>query len=644
MTLCLTRNSTQFPAVAIEDIIIQFMKSRLSLIAFAFLLHFFAGISVAQINVWRQQNPPKAGVTFEAVQMVTANLCYACGDNATFAKSTDGGETWDIQSPAAGLFLGYYRSLHALNFLDSNYGMVCGDSGRVIKTTDGGKSWKVFEIGDKNSKLLSIAVIDTNIAIVVGSEGFLKHTTDGGKSWRTYILEKFVNFTTVRELRPDFITLGGYEGTLLVSRDSGNSWSNIPITVAGKRIAENIYGHLFTDENNASVIGENGFVCTTTDGGNSWARQFVDTLITTAQLNGIDGKDPHTMSIIGDYGTILYSTYNGSLHWHRNGLRFQQSITGISFFDKLTALAVGEDGIVIKTMDGGKSWQFIPERPLIDNLNGIAFQKGDTSVGIAVGFGIIMRTSNGGETWAKAKFDSIVSLKSVTFVDANNIFAVGENGVIAKSTDAGLTWNVISSGTSAHLLSICFGTENSGWISGNGGTLLSSSDGGNTWIKYPFHKKRNLTGISFSDSLHGYLCSDKGVYTTIDAGATWKNPDDATYFIPCNGISSPSPNVVCVIGTGCGGSSGTHILTSHDAGKTWRTTSTGGFGYNVQFTDDLHGSVADGGILHTTDGGMTWIAQELISDKPIVAVSFGTNKAGTAVGSRGRIYRRTTNE
>jgi len=67
----------------------------------------------------------------------------------------------------------------------------------------------------------------------------------------------------------------------------------------------------------------------------------------------------------------------------------------------------------MKTTDGGVTWNFLPERPLIDALNGVAFPKGDTSLGIAVGFATILRTTNGGAQWSRAKFDSIVSLKSV---------------------------------------------------------------------------------------------------------------------------------------------------------------------------------------------------------------------------------------
>src|ERR1051325_292836 len=107
------------------------MKRILSLIAPVFLLLITAATSVAQLNAWRQQSPAKSGLTLQAVQMITSNIIYACGDDASFVRSTDGGLTWETQKPAAGIKLSapYAINFYALNFINTNYGMICGDSG-----------------------------------------------------------------------------------------------------------------------------------------------------------------------------------------------------------------------------------------------------------------------------------------------------------------------------------------------------------------------------------------------------------------------------------------------------------------------------------------------------------------------------------
>ncbi|MFI5264254.1 MAG: hypothetical protein ACHQM6_07045, partial [Candidatus Kapaibacterium sp.] len=53
-----------------------------------------AGSSQAQLNVWRWQNPLPEGNLLASVQMLSLNDIYACGDYATFMRTSDGGQTW----------------------------------------------------------------------------------------------------------------------------------------------------------------------------------------------------------------------------------------------------------------------------------------------------------------------------------------------------------------------------------------------------------------------------------------------------------------------------------------------------------------------------------------------------------------------
>jgi len=122
----------------------------------------YAGSATAQLNVWRWQNPLPEGGLLLSVQMFSLNNIYACGDNGTFMRTSDGGQNWDIQAK----LLKSALSLNALSFHDQNFGMCCGDGGRIVKTTDGGSTWQQLTSGN-TSKLNSILVVDTNIAMVI---------------------------------------------------------------------------------------------------------------------------------------------------------------------------------------------------------------------------------------------------------------------------------------------------------------------------------------------------------------------------------------------------------------------------------------------------------------------------------------------
>ena len=228
-----------------------------------------ASISFGQLNTGVSKNPPGEGVTYRAVQMLSLDTIYTCGDNATFGRSTDGGISWNTQSPAAGLKLSepYSLNFYGLSFLNNKYGMVCGDSGRILKTTDGGATWSVSIAIRNSATFLGIVIIDTNIAVVAGKGGLLARTGDGGKTWKALSRELTDDLTCIRKLRPDFLSVSGYKGTLLTSVDSGKSWTPAPVIINGQTSEEDINGHVFFSEQSAMIVGNNGFIAQTLDGG-----------------------------------------------------------------------------------------------------------------------------------------------------------------------------------------------------------------------------------------------------------------------------------------------------------------------------------------------------------------------------------------
>jgi photosystem II stability/assembly factor-like uncharacterized protein len=64
----------------------------------------------------------------------------------------------------------------------------------------------------------------------------------------------------------------------------------------------------------------------------------------------------------------------------------------------------------------------------------------DTRVGFAVGWngaGAVLRTSDGGETWAPQAVSSQYRLRGVFFLDARRGWAVGDNGTIRHTGSGG---------------------------------------------------------------------------------------------------------------------------------------------------------------------------------------------------------------
>jgi photosystem II stability/assembly factor-like uncharacterized protein len=639
-------------------------------ILFLLILALWVGNSWAQLNVWRWQNPLPEGDYLYSVQMIDLNTIVACGAQGYFVHSADGGASWDLENNV----LKFTGGWNCVNFANPNFGMCCGDSGKAIKTTDGGKTWKFMPTG-VTVKLNSIVLIDTNIALMVMLGGGILKTTDGGVSWHGILSEGVATLYSIRKLRPDFLYVTGYGGTVMNSRDSGETWT--PIKMPN---GNTYYSACYTDERTATVIGENAIVFHTADGGKTWKQLLLDSVSITANLNSIDGIDPNILTIVGDYGTVLYTT-NGGLNWNRFYLGTNEHIKSVSYFDKLHATAVGRDGVILMTSDGGKTWVFVPQTPEVSTLYSVAFPKGDTSIGIGVGEnGTIKRTTNGGALWEAIKPFTRKALRGVAFADMNTAFAVGDTGFIIKTTDAGLTWTQLTSNSRQNLNAVSFATPNDGIAVGDSNAVLKTTTAGLYWThefisppsKPPYLAPWDFFGsVSYPDKMHAFATGWHIYYLSSDGGITWtykmidprdtmvrpRVPDNVIGVWPvtkCNALSFADSihGAMSVLEldekTDDYLDSGKIVYTT-DGFEDWHwlaTKNLPGIYLNLHFYDRLRVTAVGlgGAIAHSTDGGVNWVTQESHTVNNLFGICFGTPEAGNAVGLRGVIIRRTTDE
>jgi len=155
--------------------------------------------------------------------------------------------------------------------------------------------------------------------------------------------------------------------------------------------------------------------------------------------------------------------------------------------------------------------------PYLGNPNDVCFA--DANTGTIVGGGwnnatsqyeaMILRTTDGGETWISQSAGTARWLDGVCFTDANNGTAVGGDGVILRTTDGGNNWTSYSSGYYNGLIDVCFTDATNGtvvgygWIGGNsGGIILKTTDGGNSWSSQ-IVDVQNLYGVSFINANTG---------------------------------------------------------------------------------------------------------------------------------------------
>ena len=87
---------------------------------------------------------------------------------------------------------------------------------------------------------------------------------------------------------------------------------------------------------------------------------------------------------------------------------------------------------------------------------------------IAVGSqGIILRTINGGNQWDSIYSGTNFDLITIKFINQSVGYAIGSNGTILKTINSGINWINVS--FSNHLLfDLCFINADTGWVVGGG--------------------------------------------------------------------------------------------------------------------------------------------------------------------------------
>jgi len=227
------------------------------------------------------------------------------------------------------------------------------------------------------------------------------------------------------------------------------------------------------------AVGLAGTVLTTEDAGQTW--QDGSAGVADALLGVSCGQNASIA--VGQAGLIMRKAGDGD--WVKVDSGTDQRLLSVSANESGLAVIVGGFGAVLKSTDGGASWaplSFDWEAILNDFLEPHVYDvsvSADGIITLIAEFDLVMRSADQGETWEIVNEKGDGSLFALHFRDANTGFAVGQNGKVIKSLDGGLTWNEMPSVTKENLLDV--------WSSGNQvlvsgiRTLLRSRDDGLTW-------------------------------------------------------------------------------------------------------------------------------------------------------------------
>jgi photosystem II stability/assembly factor-like uncharacterized protein len=321
------------------------------------------------------------------------------------------------------------------------------------------------------------------------------------------------------------------------------------------------------------------------------SKKIIGILSTVMLLFGCS-KAPHddpvdkTTLTLGDW-EFSKTTYNFSINSR-----------DLFFLNSEIGFVVGYNGDLYKTTDSGEIWTkknsgtilhlfsvyFLNENVGFASSESMNCLDADCNKGC-----LLLKTSDGGETWSKIFFPNYASIRSLKFFDELNGIAIvykTENfGMteqnIAITSDGGINWTLNDLDFYAPYDRLVF-SGNAVYVTGKDQQIFKSIDFGHTWITIntPVQNINDIRELYFFDENIGFVDGITDIFKTTDGGSTWTK---------CNFPFS---------------SFGTLHFSNENEG------------FNILSVSAYEGGdfpVFKGSILYETkDGGLTWTKSELI--------------------------------
>lgn len=349
------------------------------------------------------------------------------------------------------------------------------------------------------------------------------------------------------------------------------------------------------------------------------------------EMKVLDFIDANQGWFVGDNGIVM-KTADGGATWTGAGPLFQQgaqqettNVYDVCFTDANNGW-IGGDGAIFRTTNGGTTWSNFG--PMIYDLSAklmhyVSVDFADANYGWAVGNYDIYRTTNGGTTWSgAAALPAGINPTKVYAVDNVRAFAnagYGDSGANAGylKTEDGVTWTrQYFEGTASENQALGFMAVASGstlYASTYSGALLKTTNGGSTWTTvtaYPGTYAWELYPLEGDTSGQNLAVNDDSA-----AGLYVTSDGGATWGL--RGTANPSALVWPQSGTMYSIAGGPCV--SSDNGVTFNSLLTNHMTttpfVTVDFTSETTGyALAEQGIAQTDDGGTTWTYSSLVDE------------------------------
>ena len=275
----------------------------------------------------------------------------------------------------------------------------------------------------------------------------------------------------------------------------------------------------------------------------------------------------------------------------------------------------------------------------------ISFPLGQSDIGYAVGMsstyngdGVILKTTDAGNTWVEISTGTIPGLEAVCFTDVNTGYAGGWQNYFIKTTDGGVTWTtqIIDPGI-WYFRDIEFWDTNNGVAATADPDIYVTSDAGATWT-LATGLSQNIQAVTYADASTLFVVGgDEKISKSTDGGQTWSSIYTGTFQYMFMGVEFLNANYGMVMGE-----DGKVMITS-DGGSNWTNTNAGGYGLmrgaHIFNTDSAYVCGTPEELYKTLNGGTNWNSVWTGSNAAFYEVKFTDDNIGFVCGSQGTMLK-----
>ena len=276
------------------------------------------------------------------------------------------------------------------------------------------------------------------------------------------------------------------------------------------------------------AVGERGHILVSTDSGSNWQQLRAPTRATLTAVHFVDGN----VGYAAGHDAIILKTEDGGSTWDRVHYApdEERPLFDIWFNTPEEGVAVGAYGYYLETHDGGRTWSDRILKPaaapgdtqesesadeqLADDLHLYRIVRSETGkLYMAAEAGTAYRSDDEGQTWFRLPSPYEGSFFGILPLSGDSLLLFGLQGRMFRSHDAGLNWQQVDTGTEAILMDGARLEDGTLVVVGLAGAVLRSTDGGNTFELHVQEERAGFATIVPATQRTWVLVGENGVRT-----------------------------------------------------------------------------------------------------------------------------------